>query len=74
MRLTPSDGAIMLLFCPTEQTEIRKMRNSLIRLASATVHGVVLQFCLDSGAHLPCDGMPDGNAIAKSSVAAIHDR
>ncbi|WP_168213556.1 hypothetical protein [Bradyrhizobium cosmicum] len=33
-------------------------RNSLFRLASATVHGVVFALCLDTGARVPRDGMP----------------
>ena len=37
-----SDDAIMPLFCPTEQAEFGKFANPLIRLTSATVHGVVL--------------------------------
>ncbi|MCS3727945.1 hypothetical protein [Bradyrhizobium betae] len=34
-------------------------RKSLFRLASATVHGVVFALCLDTGAGVPRDGMPD---------------
>jgi len=43
------DDDIMPLFCPTEQDPIRKRRNPLIRLGSATVHGVVFDFLIEMG-------------------------
>jgi hypothetical protein len=42
----PRDHDIMRLFCPTEQTDFRKIRKSLNLQQPSTVHGVVFEISL----------------------------